>query len=162
MSVPPATPSWNPSSPSTLTRPTASASSSTPRGNTLPQEVPTRWSACGTWRSWCAFAASPGRSSPAHLPASLLALPVSHLGFSGVLYLPLQVGLARPHTKLQPRREDVGVGVRGSLHWHRRGGDRSVGGERGAFPFKLHISILMVLEIFQIKEPTSVRPRGGK
>lgn len=54
--------SWSPSSPSTLTRPTASASSLTPRGNTSPQEVPTPWSACGTWRNWCVSVASPGQS----------------------------------------------------------------------------------------------------
>lgn len=54
--------SWSPFSPSTLTRPTASASSSTPQGNTSPQEVLTLWSACGTWMSWCVSAVSPGQS----------------------------------------------------------------------------------------------------
>lgn len=54
--------SWSPYSPSTLTRPTASASSSTPWGNTSPQEVPTPSSVCGTWTNWCVCAASPGQS----------------------------------------------------------------------------------------------------
>lgn len=53
---------WSPSSPSTLTRPTAYASSLTPRGNTLPQEALMLSLVCGTWRSWCVFAASPGQS----------------------------------------------------------------------------------------------------
>lgn len=67
----PAIRSWSPSSPSTLTRPTASASSLTPRGSTSPREAPTLWSACGTWRSWCVSAASPGQSA---CSTSLLAL----------------------------------------------------------------------------------------
>lgn len=54
--------SWRLSSPSTLIRQTASASNLTPRGSTSPQAAPTPWSACGTWRNWCAFAASPGQS----------------------------------------------------------------------------------------------------
>lgn len=47
----------------------------------------------------------------------------------------LQAGLARPHAELQPRREDVGVGVGGSLHRHRRGGDRSVRRRQAGFIF---------------------------
>lgn len=62
--------------------------------------------------------------------ASLLAGVASGSNFTRVLRLPLQAGLARPHAELQPRRQDVGIRVRGSLHRHRRGGDRSVAGRQ--------------------------------
>lgn len=56
-----ATRSWSRCSPSTPTLPTASVSSSTPWGSTSPREVRTRWSASGTWMSWCVSGASPGQ-----------------------------------------------------------------------------------------------------
>lgn len=86
--------SWSPSSPSTLTRPTASASSLTPRGSTSPQEAPTLWSACGTWRSWCVCAASPGQSACSTLLLALITLWWLNLMLIQDFSSLLQAGLA--------------------------------------------------------------------
>ena len=74
-----ATLSWSPSSPSTHTPPTASASSSTPRGSTSPRAAQMRWSACGTWRSWCVCAASHGEG--VHTHTNILSWPKQEMFF---------------------------------------------------------------------------------
>lgn len=136
--------SWSPSSPSTLTRPTASASSLTPRGSTLPQEVPMPWSACGTWRNWCASAASLGQSvRVAWYYYSAWVSPVCWLWISS------QAGLACEDTELQPRWQNVGFGLWGSLHWHCRGGNRSVQQATGCC-IALSVSLL-TLEIWIVR-----------